>query len=106
MPLFRCLNCNAEFEAPRAACAACELDAANPRDADYLMPLVTVHFDPPTKVAGRGKNHPACDPKLRGAVMTGEPSAVTCAACKASEAFAAAGGASNGIAPALFARKG
>lgn len=102
MPRYRCLNCKAEFDAPRPACAPCGLDAtANPRDAQLLAELAVVHFDPPSKVEGRGLGRAACDPAVKyggDRRFTGEPAAVTCPACKASQAFAAAGGANNGVA--------
>jgi hypothetical protein len=99
MPMYRCLNCKGEFQADKPACAACELDATtNPRDAQYIVELAVIHYDPPTRIAGRGKNVAACDPKIRvglragagpGAMLSGEKGAVTCPACKASEAFTA-----------------
>jgi hypothetical protein len=99
MPLFRCLECRKEFEAALPACTACGIDpAADPRDADLVVPLVTVHFDPPTRRTGRGCGHAACDPKLKvgaGAAFSGEPRAVNCAACKASAPFVASGGVAN-----------
>lgn len=103
MPVFRCLNCKNEIEALSPSCAACELDPAkNPGDADYFAKVETMHFDPPTKVAGRGKNFAACNPKLKvgaaGHRFTGDPEVVNCAACKASEAFLAANGETNGVA--------
>jgi len=111
MPLYRCLECRAEFEADKPACARCGIDpATDPRDADIVVPLVTVHFDPPSKRRGRGLGHAACDPQIRfgavGAAFTSEPGSVNCAACKASEVFLAAGGASNGVAKFPLTRKG
>lgn len=106
--LIRCGNCTREFEAPKLACEPCGLDATtNPRDADILTELVAIHFDPPTRIKGRGKNHAACDPKLRaGAVrVTSAPTAVTCTACKASKEFTDADGADNGAAPINTSRR-
>ena len=101
MSLWRCLNCKAEFQADKPVCAACELDpTTDPRAADLFRAIEVIHFDPPTRVPGVGRNHAACDPKVRyGAnrMFTGEPGSVTCPACKASPAFAAAGGKSNGV---------
>lgn len=99
--LFRCLNCAKDFEAEKPACAGCGVDpAADPRDADLIVPLVPTHFDPPSKRVGRGRGHAACDPKLRvGAprcAFTGEPVAVNCAACQKTEEFIAADGFSSG----------
>lgn len=107
MAFWRCTNCKAEFEADAPKCEACELDpSTNAADGQYFMPLVVVHFDPPTKVAGRGKNHPACDPKVRfGTVtLTSHPGAVTCQACKETDAYKAAGGEPGGINPAFFSQ--
>jgi hypothetical protein len=101
VPLYRCLHCKAEFDAPRPACAACGLDPAkDPRDASQFAEMAVVHFDPPSHVEGRGKGFAACDPKVRyggDRRFTGEPAAVTCPACKTSEALAAAGSAHNGV---------
>lgn len=98
--IVRCNNCKGEFESPTLACAKCGLDPAkNPRDAEWLVKLEVIHFDPPTNVAGRGKNHAACDPKLTlggNRRFTGEPVAVTCAKCKASDVYKAANGEANG----------
>ena len=104
MPLFRCLNCHAEFESARPACEACGVGAdGDPRTADQIVKLETIHFDPPTAVAGRGKGVAACDAKLRvgarGCGFTGEPDVVNCAACKKTEAYTAAGGVSAGAVP-------
>ncbi len=95
LKLYRCLNCKREFEADKPACEPCGLDPAkNPRDAQYVAELTVVHFDPPTKVVGRGKNYAACDPRLKigrpDTQFTGEPTAVTCKACKAVAEYRAA----------------
>ncbi len=104
MPLFRCLECRAKFEAAAPGCAACGIDpAARREDEGVVVQLVVTHFDPPTKRAGRGKGHAACDPKVKvgrpGLAFTGEPDAVNCPACKAGAEFMAAGGVSNGAVP-------
>lgn len=102
MPLFRCTACQGEFEAARPACAACGLDPeADPRDKGAVVSLVTVHFDAPGRRPGVGVGHAACDPRLKvgrpRCAFSGEPSAVNCPKCKATEAFAAAGGDSAGV---------
>lgn len=101
MPLFRCLECNREFEALKPACAECGVDPEkDARDVGVVQEIKTHHFDPPSRREGRGMGHAACDPKLKvghpACMFTGEPSSVNCPKCKASEAFVAAGGLSNG----------
>lgn len=110
MPLFRCLNCSREFDAARPSCSACGLDpATNPRHTDLFVPLLLHHFDPPTNVPGIGKGHAACDPAIKcgrpGMMFTGEPGAVNCPKCKATEAFVAANGLSTGAVPLGVSRK-
>lgn len=95
MRLFRCRNCNREFRADVPACEACGLDAAkDPRDEGVVVEMVTIHFDPPTKVVGRGQGHAACDPRIKvgtpGVVFTGDRGVANCEACKTSVAFARA----------------
>lgn len=98
MPLYRCANCGNEAEHAAPKCEPCGLDPkADPRDAQLLIELVTIHFDPPhAKVTGRGLGHAACDASKkvgRGPDrFTGERDVVNCAACKASEPFNAAAG--------------
>ena|SRR6185437_11427644 len=90
--LFRCNMCKREFEAAKPACTDCGLDPAKqPRDAHLLVELVTIHFDAPTKVPGRGVGHAACDPRKKVGFghFSGERRAVSCPACKASPAFMA-----------------
>lgn len=101
MKLYRCLNCSAEFEADRPACAKCDIDPAkDPRDKDIVVPLVLIHFDPPGKRVGQGAGHAACDPKIRvgspKCAFSGEPTAVNCAACKATAVYIAQDGDSYG----------
>ena len=96
MPLFRCTVCRRDFEGDRAKCDPCGIDPLlNPRHADRVIPLVTVHLDPPSHVPGIGLGHAACDPAVKtgrpGEAFTGEKSAVNCPRCKASEAFRADG---------------
>jgi hypothetical protein len=111
VPLYRCANCRRVAEHPAPRCEPCGLDpAADPRDATYLAELAVVHFDPPHRtVFGRGLGHAACDPKTRvgvGASFTGERDHVTCPACRAAAAFAAAAGVPVGPADTIrFAPK-
>lgn len=109
MPLFRCLECRAEFEATQPACVACGIDpAADQRDADMVVPLMVHHFDAPGRRAGRGVGFAACNPKLKvgspKCMFTGEPGSVNCPKCKLTEVFLAAGGLSAGPDPDLKAK--
>lgn len=109
--LYRCLVCTREFEADKPACEACGIDpATDPRNKDVIVPLVTHHFDPPSKVPGRGLGHAACNPRLRigtpKCAFTGEPESVNCAACKASAQFLAADGLSAGAVEIPLTPKG
>lgn len=84
---WRCNNCGASFQSDRQACAACGVDAqAEPRFAGVVVPVETVHFDPPHPVVrGYGTGRLACDPRkqVAGSRATGEPSVVNCPACRA-----------------------
>jgi ssDNA-binding Zn-finger/Zn-ribbon topoisomerase 1 len=62
-------------------------------DAHYLVPLVPVHFlaaDPQGPIrSAEGRSRVACRPdmaEVKGR-LTGEPSAVTCPACKGTKLF-------------------
>jgi hypothetical protein len=99
--LYRCYGCMGEFESDRPACEACGIDPVkDTRDKGVVVPLVTIHFDPPSRREGQGLGCAACDPKLKIGVprcaFTSEPDAVNCAACKATEVFAAQDGFSYG----------
>lgn len=97
MPAYRCQNAKCstdphgrlifDFEADAPVCPTCGSDGR--KDPNLVIKLVTVHFDPPSHVFGRGLGHPACNPKksVRGVMATGDPGSVSCKACKASEAF-------------------
>ena len=97
--LWRCTNCGRTFESDRAACETCGIDQAQDgRLAGIVVPIVTLHYDPPhPKVRNRGRGHLACDPKrpVAGSRATGEPSVVNCPRCRETEdwkrAAAAAG---------------
>ncbi len=100
MKMFRCYNCeNAkgmpglDFPADAPVCPNCGLDGRDPKFAGLFAPLVCIHFDAPHAVAkNRGVGHAACDPKLPiGTVRgSGHPDAVSCPACRETEAFQAA----------------
>ena len=95
MQLYRCLNCTndkglpgKEFEAKNPECPVCQADG------NLVVQLECIHFDPPSGKPGRGKRHAACNPKLKigsmgvaGLMMSGEPSAVNCKACQATDAY-------------------
>ena len=101
MPLYKCYQCGKVFDAAKPVCEACGIDAeADVRDTDVVQELKLHHFDPPSRRAGRGLGYAACDPKIKvGApkcMFTGEPDAVNCPKCKATEVYVAANGVSNG----------
>lgn len=92
MKKYRCMLCagdrglpGRDFQAEKPACPNCGLDStADPRDAQYIVELATVHFDPPFH-AKRGNGHAACDKSLtlgKVSAMTGEPDCVNCDACR------------------------
>ena len=95
MALFRCLNCtNAkglpgrEFEAGKPECPICHADLG------AIVELEIIHYDPPSGKPGRGLRRAACDPTIKighagpkGCMFSGEPSAVTCRACMATDVF-------------------
>ena len=94
MRRWRCSQCNHDFKTERneaaTVCPKCKIDtAAHPRFKTVLVECKTLHFDPPTQVAGIGLNRPACKPAAKiasgfGSDMgTGEPSMVNCEACRA-----------------------
>jgi hypothetical protein len=97
--LWRCNNCGRVFEADAPACLTCGIDQAQDgRLAGIVVPVATIHFDPPhPRARGRGQGRLACDPKraVAGSRATGEPSVVNCARCRESDewkrASAAAG---------------
>lgn len=102
MPLFICFLCDNEkgmggrkFEADAAVCPNCGATAAHPRMKDKVVPLATVHFEPPSKWKGIGVGHLACLPDKKfpdpaaTVTATGEPAHVNCPKCKATEVFKA-----------------
>lgn len=84
--LWRCNNCGGSFEHDRQECRACGIDAAaEPRFAGVVIPVETIHYDPPHPVVrGHGTGFLACDPSRRvaGSRATGEPSVVNCPRCR------------------------
>lgn len=95
MNLYRCHHCGAEFEADRPRCEPCGIDPQkDPRTARFIQKLETVHFDPPSKFRGLGQGHAACNPALKVGLQathaTGEPAAVTCRRCQATDTWKAA----------------
>jgi predicted nucleic-acid-binding Zn-ribbon protein len=104
MKLWRCYNAKCsetgipgfDFEVPeteKPKCPKCGITREMPRFSHLLVERVQIHFDAPSGIVdGIGKGFIACDPsKLVGKYRaTGAPSAVTCAACKATEAYKAA----------------
>jgi hypothetical protein len=95
MTTWRCLNAQcatAEFESAEPKCPGCGVDRRNPRYAGHVAAFVAVHFDPPDPVVPRmGLGRLACDPArpVAGSHATGSHLAVSCKACRESEAFRA-----------------
>jgi hypothetical protein len=89
---FRCYNCAPphEFASELPVCPECSADARRPIEHDYIVPLVTIHFDPPHAVLrGRGQGIMACRGESwpPGTSVSGETAVVTCSACRETEAF-------------------
>src|SRR5262249_7695922 len=94
MPLYRCLNpaCPSparEFTADAPVCPGCKVDARVPKFRAVVVPLVTIHFDPPSAVPGIGLNVLACRPDqpVNRFRASGSARAVNCPACKRTEAW-------------------
>lgn len=84
-----------EFEANNKGSCPCGLEIADPRNHGTIFERVAIHFDAPTQFVSRGTGFAACDPLLKvpgkaGVMFTGDPTCVTCPACKASESHKAA----------------
>lgn len=87
------------------SCPNCGLEAADPKGGALIVPVAVVHYEPPkAKLSATvrrmvGADRVACDAEDagpasgRGIMRTGEPAAVTCPACRGSEAFKAEAGA-------------
>ena len=91
---FRCDNCNPphDFSSGVPVCPQCGADARKPREEGYIVPLVTIHFDPPDAVLrGRGQGIMACTGVSwpPGTSVSGETAVVTCPACRETDAFKA-----------------
>ena len=77
-----------DFIAAEPVCPQCRADQRNPKLARFIVDLVDVHFDPPTEYPGVGQGVRACSGQpTPGRPATGDPGAVTCAACKLTEAW-------------------
>lgn len=102
MPTFLCRNHpdpagGAPFEADKPVCPFCGLDRdERPEYRQYIAEREVVHFDPPHPVLlGGGLNKTACgsqplggDPRNgRFVYASGDRLAVTCPACKLTDAF-------------------
>lgn len=96
--LYRCYNCeNAQgligydFTAAAPVCPKCGADGTTLEAAQKIVTRQAVHFDPPHGVLrDKGTGKRACDGKPTtglGVHSTGVPTAVTCPACRESEAF-------------------
>jgi len=98
---FRCYNCNdpkgvpgRDFvaDAAKPVCPNCTLDGTRgSQHANMIVALRTMHYDAKHGIVKcRGKNVPACGAKrLETTAMTGDPNAVNCLACQATEVFKA-----------------
>lgn len=105
MNFYRCINCGVTFKSPRSpdgpppGCKACGVDPdTDPALVGYILPLETIHFDPPHPIVRfKGRGHLACNPAVRvaGKRATGEPSVVNCEACRATDVWKKAYGESG-----------
>lgn len=99
MRAFRCYNpkCMEEgaskpgwdFIANEAKCPKCGIDSANAVLGKFVVPLVWIHFEPPSGVVeGVGSRILACTGKpSTGFRVSGEPSAVNCPECIATAVY-------------------
>src|SRR5687767_1359545 len=73
-----------DFWADKPVCPKCGTDAKTM--PNIVIPLTIVHFDPPSKVFGRGLRILACTRKHYGGgeTVTGNAGSVNCPACKES----------------------
>lgn len=109
--LYRCSNANCcdrvgnphEFLADEGICPKCGISQGDQRFGSLIIRCVMIHFDPPSPVPGYGLGVRACAPETAihapvdafgrpriGHGGTGDPVAVSCPACKATEAYQAA----------------
>lgn len=81
------------FSADEPVCPKCGIRMGEPRYGHMIGEAKVIHFEAQGKVPGIGVGYPACGgpgTKSRTGIVQGEPSIVTCAKCKESEAFRAA----------------
>jgi hypothetical protein len=79
-----------DFWAERPVCPKCGADGKIM--PNVVIPLVLMHFDPPSKVFGRGMRILACTRKGYGQAnvsVTGNPTCVNCPDCKKSAEYLA-----------------
>jgi len=91
---FRCYNCDTahEFVSSEPVCPQCGADARKEREQRFIVPLVTIHFDPPHPVIrGEGQHVMACTGRgwPPGTTASGETTIVSCTACRETEVFKA-----------------
>lgn len=95
---YRCYNPNCtehpakmpgyDFTADVPVCPKCKVDARQPRFSHLIVPLVIIHFDPPSQVPGYGVGELACDGKpSAGRMATGDPEVVNCPACRQTDVW-------------------
>lgn len=100
MRLFRCVNpkCREGIqhghdftaEGPVATCPKCGVKSNDPKFGHIIVPLVVIHFNPPSGVVeGIGAGFAACEPTvpIAGLRATGVPSVVNCPKCIETEAY-------------------
>lgn len=96
---YRCYGCVSEgglrgrdFDADRPECDRCGITAASRKDLrDLVVELAVIHFDPPSRVDGVGEGKAACDDRIvthsANRKFTGYAASVTCARCRAADAW-------------------
>lgn len=74
-----------DFYADKPVCPAC----GNGEDSGLVFPLTVIHFDPPSKVRGRGVNMLACQPtkQIFGRMATAHGPTVNCWDCRQTTAW-------------------
>lgn len=100
MKWWKCYNCldnrnnpGKAFESDKPVCPDCGIDGTVPRWSGKVVPMSMIHYDPPMdRPASQHHNHAACDSRIKtftddAVMLTGERIAVTCPACKETEAF-------------------
>lgn len=98
MKLWKCYNCPSssgvpgrDFTAATPVCPACGLDGTDKRLNHLIVPCKIIHFDAPHPIAkDRGVGVLACGTPWKGGLrVSGDPVAVNCPACVASESYRA-----------------